>query len=98
VNIISADFMFQASIVSRVQGVLPFLPFTHDEQRALASEMLDKLISQYDDSAEAPNTCFTTAVANDIVGRAIQDYIEREGARSIHRAVQELCEEKLMDM
>lgn len=78
--------------------MLPFLPFTRDEQRALASEMLDKLNSQTDDSAGAANTSLTTAAANEIVDLAIQDYIEREGARSIHRAVQELHEEKLMDM
>lgn len=77
--------------------MLPFLPFTYDEQRALASEMLDKLTSQCDHSTNAPNTWLTTAVANEIVDSAIQDYIEREGARSIHRAVQELYEEKLMD-
>jgi len=84
--------------VSRVQGVLPFLPFTHDEQRVLASEILDRLISQSDHSAEAANTSLTTAVANEIVDLAIQDYIEREGARSIHRAVHELYEERLIDM
>jgi len=84
--------------VSRVQGVLPFLPFTYDEQRVLASEMLDRLISRSDHSTEAANASLTPAVAHEIVDLAIQDYIEREGARSIHRAVHELYEEKLIDM
>ena len=84
----------QASIVSRVQGVLPFLPFTHSEQRALASEMLDKLASQ---ELEATYTWLTTAVAEEIVNLAVDDYMEREGARSIHRAVQDLYEERMME-
>lgn len=88
----------QASIVSRVQGVLPFLPFTRDEQRALASEMLDKLASQEDDPPTAASTWLTTSIAEEIVDMAIQDYMEREGARSIHRAVQDLYEEKIMDL
>lgn len=88
----------QASIVSRVQGVLPFLPFTREEQRALASEMLDKLASQEDDSSVPPSEWLTPSVADEIVDLATQDYMEREGARSIHRAVQDLYEEKIMEL
>jgi len=32
-------------------------------------------------------------VADELVDRAVEEYMEREGARSIHRAVQMLYEE-----
>ncbi|KAF9518501.1 hypothetical protein BS47DRAFT_1482562 [Hydnum rufescens UP504] len=79
-----------ASIVSRVNAVLPFLPFTLDEQRALASETLSELVSRED---TPPAWLSQNRVADELVDRAVEEYMEREGARSIHRAVQMLYEE-----
>ncbi|KAF8333070.1 P-loop containing nucleoside triphosphate hydrolase protein [Cantharellus anzutake] len=78
-----------ASIVSRVNAVLPFLPFTVDEQRALASETLSELIAREEVRPEWLNT----GASDELVESAIAEYMEREGARSIHRAVQMRFEE-----
>lgn len=60
--------------------------------------MLDKLASQEDDPSTAAPAWLTANVAEEIVDLAIEDYMEREGARSIHRAVQDLYEERIMDL
>ena len=73
--------------------MLPFLPFTIEEQRALASEMLDKLASSDASLPDMPK--LTSHENNELVDLAIQDYLPPEGARSIRRAVQALYEEKM---
>lgn len=56
--------------------------------------MLDKLVAQDNEVPE----WLTRREAKSIVNMAIEDYMEREGARSIHRAVQDLCEERAEEM
>lgn len=77
-----------------MNAVLPFLPFTLDEQRALASEMLTDLASEEE---MPPAWLSTSAVADELVELAVAEYMEREGARSIHHAVQMLYEEGMAD-
>jgi len=56
--------------------------------------MLDKLVAQ---DSQVPGW-LTRREAKTIVNSAIEDYMEREGARSIHRAVQDLYEERVEEM
>ena len=56
----------------------------------MASETLSELISRED---VPPAWLSENAVADELVDRAVMEYMEREGARSIHRAVQMLYEE-----
>ncbi len=75
--------------MSRVSAVLPFLPFTIEEQRVIASETLSELIAKEEDRPE----WLDAKAADELVDSAIAEYMEREGARSIHRAVQMQFEE-----
>lgn len=71
--------MFQASLLSRVTTVLPFIPFTIEEKLAIAAEALHSLASG---ETELP-----PATIDMIVQNSLSTYIAAEGARSIYRAV-----------
>lgn len=75
--------------------MLPFLPFTLEEQRALASEMLDKLASSDSISSSPSPHQLASHDIHEIIDSAVQDYLPSEGARSIRRAVQMFYEEKM---
>lgn len=66
--------------MSRITTVLPFVPFTMEEKRAICSEALYNLGGET-----------ARAMGPEDVGRAIEaglaSYVENEGARSLHRAV-----------
>ena len=70
----------QASLISRVLAVLPFVPFTEIELMAIATEVFYSLANER-----------ALSVSSDIVERiarsAIESYIPEEGARSLHRAI-----------
>lgn len=70
----------QASILSRTTTVLPFVPFTLDEKRAICSEALYNLGG--DDSRS-----LSSEMIEKIVDTALADYCEVEGARSLYRAI-----------
>jgi len=69
-----------ASILSRTTTVLPFVPFTLDEKRAICSEALYNLGG--DDSRS-----LSPEMVEKMVDTALADYCEVEGARSLHRAI-----------
>ncbi|PPQ63277.1 hypothetical protein CVT24_006802 [Panaeolus cyanescens] len=69
-----------ASIASRITTVLPFVPFTPDEKRAVAYEALFEL------SGDAIRTLAPSTVES-IIDRALVDYRSEEGARSLSRAI-----------
>ncbi|KAI0034039.1 P-loop containing nucleoside triphosphate hydrolase protein [Vararia minispora EC-137] len=72
-----------ASLVSRVTAILPFVPFTEDEQMAIATEALYSLGGE-------PVTGMSVPAVEDIARTALERYIPAEGARSIYRAVSAL--------
>ncbi|KAF8891328.1 P-loop containing nucleoside triphosphate hydrolase protein [Infundibulicybe gibba] len=69
-----------ASILSRVTTVLPFVPFTEDEKKAICSEAL------YTVAGEAMRSISPTAVES-MIRAAMASYCPEEGARSLYRAV-----------
>ena len=70
----------QPSLLSRVTTVLPFVPFTHEEQMAIATEALFSLV---EDAAQT----YSPPTIEKLVESALQNYIPAEGARSLYRAV-----------
>ncbi|KAF9469384.1 P-loop containing nucleoside triphosphate hydrolase protein [Collybia nuda] len=69
-----------ASILSRVTTVLPFVPFTLEERRAICAEALHTIAGDI--------VCtLPTNVVDSMVNGALADYSATEGARSLYRAV-----------
>jgi len=60
--------------------VLPFIPFTRDEKRAVCSEVLYQL------GGEDVMGLSMSAI-DSLIDRVLEEYIPEEGARSLHRAV-----------
>ena len=60
--------------------MLPFIPFTYTEKRAIAAEII------MDQGAEMEASLDAETVRS-VVDRVIVDYLPSEGARSIQRAV-----------
>ncbi|KIJ69195.1 hypothetical protein HYDPIDRAFT_80407 [Hydnomerulius pinastri MD-312] len=69
-----------ASLLSRVTTVLPFVPFTQDEKKAIAAEAVFTL------AGEAARAMSPQDVES-LVIKALPSYHPGEGARSLHRAV-----------
>jgi hypothetical protein len=70
----------QASLLSRVTAVLPFVPFTTEEKMAIAAEAVYSL------AGDATKT-LTPQDVETIVTKVLPSYFPSEGARSLHRAV-----------
>ena len=66
--------------MSRVTAVLPFVPFTHEEKLAIASEAILSLGGEAT-SELAPEDFERLAL------QCISEYIESDGARSLYRSV-----------
>jgi len=71
---------FGASILSRVTTVLPFVPFTIDEQKAICAEALYTL------GGDVVSTLASTDIEG-MITRIVSSYSPVEGARSLLRAV-----------
>ncbi|KAJ7143177.1 P-loop containing nucleoside triphosphate hydrolase protein [Mycena crocata] len=69
-----------ASVLSRVTGVLPFVPFTRDEQTAICAEAFHTLAGEV--VAQLP-----PASLDGLIRAALSGYVPSEGARSLYRAV-----------
>jgi ATP-dependent Clp protease ATP-binding subunit ClpA len=69
-----------ASLLSRVTCVLPFVPFSEEERRAIAAESLMTLGG--DDVSD-----LSLSAIDEMVDRALISYVPSEGARSLYRAV-----------
>lgn len=69
-----------ASLLSRVTTVLPFVPFTLEEKKAIAAESVYALGG---DSARELSPQEVEA----LVMKALPHYVPGEGARSLHRAI-----------
>ncbi|TFK61003.1 P-loop containing nucleoside triphosphate hydrolase protein [Pluteus cervinus] len=69
-----------ASIMSRVTTVLPFVPFTLEEKRAICSEALNTLAG--DMLRELSPSTVESAIQE-----ALASYVVTEGARSLYRAI-----------
>lgn len=69
-----------ASILSRVTTVLPFVPFTSEEKRAICFEALHTI------AGDVIRT-LPTGVADSMVDGALASYASAEGARSLYRSV-----------
>ena len=67
-------------MLSRVSTVLPFVPFTLQEKKAICMEALHSLCG------DAPHSLDKASVES-IIDSAIADYYPTEGARSLHRAI-----------
>lgn len=63
--------------------ILPFVPFTPEEMKALASEALQAI------SSDIIKDLSKTAL-NSVIDGALQEFIPSEGARSLYRAVSNL--------
>ena len=70
----------QTSLMSRVTAVLPFVPLTPDERLAIASEAILALGGE-----EA--AALDTSSFEDLAMKAVNEYIETDGARSLYRSV-----------
>lgn len=70
----------QASLLSRVTTVLPFVPFSQDEKMAIAAEALHTL-------AGGQVRDMSPHDVDSLVARALPSYLPSEGARSLYRAV-----------
>ncbi|KAF9255719.1 P-loop containing nucleoside triphosphate hydrolase protein, partial [Marasmius fiardii PR-910] len=68
------------SVLSRVSAILPFVPFTEREKKAIAVEFLMQRMREEDPEVEI-------RWRERIVKGAMNDYILSEGARSLYRAV-----------
>ncbi|TEB39625.1 hypothetical protein FA13DRAFT_1750971 [Coprinellus micaceus] len=69
-----------ASVLSRITSVLPFVPFTPEEKRALCAEAVYQLGGE-DALALSRDT------VDELIESSLGQYIPEEGARSLHRAV-----------
>ncbi|KAI6045623.1 P-loop containing nucleoside triphosphate hydrolase protein [Pisolithus marmoratus] len=69
-----------ASLLSRVTAVLPFVPFTLEEKKAIAAESVYALGGE--GARELP-----PQEVEALVMRALPHYVPGEGARSLHRAI-----------
>jgi ATP-dependent Clp protease ATP-binding subunit ClpA len=67
-------------MLSRVTTVLPFVPFTLEEQKAIIAEALYSL------AGELVRTLSPQTVES-LVSGALAEYSPTEGARSLYRAV-----------
>lgn len=66
--------------MSRVSAILPFVPFTVEEKKAIAAEAV------YSSGGEAIRASSPQEVET-LALRALENYIPGEGARSLHRAI-----------
>lgn len=73
-----------ASVLSRVSAILPFVPFTTEEKRALASEFLQE------SAAEELVQGLSKEQREHVVEQSLKDFVPAEGARSLYRAVSNL--------
>ncbi|EFI28317.1 hypothetical protein CC1G_13846 [Coprinopsis cinerea okayama7 len=69
-----------ASVLSRITSVLPFVPFTLEEKRAMSAEAIFQLGGE-DALALTPDEI------ESLISISLSQYIPEEGARSLHRAV-----------
>jgi len=69
-----------ASVLSRVTTVLPFVPFTRDEQTAICAEAFHALAEEL--IAQLPPDRLDALICGALLG-----YVPSEGARSLYRAV-----------
>ncbi|KAF9449593.1 P-loop containing nucleoside triphosphate hydrolase protein [Macrolepiota fuliginosa MF-IS2] len=69
-----------ASVLSRVTTVLPFVPFTVEEKKAICSEALYSLGGEDVRSLSAQ-------MVESVIRGALGSYCPAEGARSLHRAI-----------
>ena len=60
--------------------MLPFVPFTDEEKKAIACENM-QLVRQGSEEED------TRADSEAIIARALAEYLPVEGARSLHRSV-----------
>jgi ATP-dependent Clp protease ATP-binding subunit ClpA len=70
----------QASLLSRVTTVLPFVPFTTEEKMAIAAEAVYSLAGNATKNLSPQDV-------EAIVMKVVPSYFPSEGARSLHRAV-----------
>ncbi|KAL0570184.1 hypothetical protein V5O48_011789 [Marasmius crinis-equi] len=90
-----------ASVLSRVTAILPFVPFTEQEKRAIAtefvmqnerdSELVKELVLSQDKETER-------RWRGKIIQGAMDDFILSEGARSLYRAVSSHLVDSLDDL
>jgi len=80
--------LLQASLLSRVTTVLPFIPFSGEEKRAIGAEAL------YSIAGELVRD-LTPAAIEELVDDAMGGYVPVEGARSLYRAVSSIVLDKL---
>ncbi|KAJ3879091.1 P-loop containing nucleoside triphosphate hydrolase protein [Lentinula edodes] len=73
-----------ASVLSRVSAILPFVPFTTAEKRAIASEFLQE------SAAEHLVQELSREQRERVVEDSLEDFVPSEGARSLYRAVSNL--------
>lgn len=73
-----------ASVLSRVSAILPFVPFTTEEKRAIASEFLQE------SAAEELVQGLSREQRENVVEESLKGYADSEGARSLYRAVSNL--------
>ncbi|KIK71124.1 hypothetical protein GYMLUDRAFT_147922 [Collybiopsis luxurians FD-317 M1] len=73
-----------ASVLSRVSAILPFVPFTTEEKRAIASEFLQE--SAVDQLVQG----LSKEQREKVVEDSLKDFVDSEGARSLSRAVSNL--------
>jgi len=71
---------WQASVLSRVTTVLPFIPFTLEEKRAICSEALYSLGGEDIRS-------LSSRTIESVIQNALTSYCPAEGARSLYRAI-----------
>ncbi|EEB90084.1 hypothetical protein MPER_11758, partial [Moniliophthora perniciosa FA553] len=90
-----------ASLLSRVSAILPFVPFTEEERRAIASEF----ISRSEKESELVKEMVMSKEKDDerrwrenIIRGAMSDFILSEGARSLYRAVSSQLVDSLDDL
>lgn len=77
---ILVKLVMQASLLSRVTAVLPFVPFSQDEKMAIATEAMYALVGDL-------VRTISPQVVESVVRKALSDYLPAEGARSLYRAV-----------
>ncbi|KAJ3757045.1 P-loop containing nucleoside triphosphate hydrolase protein [Lentinula raphanica] len=73
-----------ASVLSRVSAILPFVPFTTAEKRAIASEILQE------SAVEHLVQGLSREQREKVVEDSLKDFVPSEGARSLYRAVSSL--------
>ncbi|KAJ4486276.1 P-loop containing nucleoside triphosphate hydrolase protein [Lentinula aciculospora] len=73
-----------ASVLSRVSAILPFVPFTTAEKRAIASEFLQE------SAAEHLVQGLSREQTEKVVEDSLKDFVPSEGARSLYRGVSNL--------